>query len=155
MTTITAPLPQALPLPSGVRAAVARRILQAVAGRVPVDVRLPDGSPLAPAADGGPGGRPAAGDRPVLELVRPEALFRRIADHPKIGIGEGYMAGDWRAGEGTDLAEVLLPFAERMTTAVPPVLARLRRLVDRPLPADERNSLTGSRRNIEAHYDLS
>ena len=42
-----------------------------------------------------------------------------------------------------------------MTTAVPPALSRLRRVVDRPLPREERNSLAGSRRNIEAHYDLS
>lgn len=152
MTTLTPEAPAVgLPLPrltaSGARAALARRILEAVLARVPVDVRLPDGSLL--------DRRSIAGDRPVLELVRPEALFHRVAEHPKIGIGEGYMAGDWRAAPGTDLAEVLLPFAERMTTAVPPALARLRRLVDRPLPAAERNSLTGSRRNIEAHYDLS
>jgi cyclopropane-fatty-acyl-phospholipid synthase len=65
------------------------------------------------------------------------------------------MAGDWRAAPGTDLAELLLPFAERVTTAVPPTLQRLRRVVDRRIPETQRNSLTGSRRNIEAHYDLS
>src|SRR5690606_41045974 len=53
------------------------------------------------------------------------------------------------------LADVLLPFAERLTTAVPSGLMRLRRLVDRPIPSEQRNSLSGSRRNIEAHYDLS
>lgn len=147
MTTLTAPLPQVLlPLP-GARAAVARRVLQEVLRRVPVDVRLPDGTSLAEVD-------PKA-DLPVIELVRPGAFFRRLADHPKIGIGEGYMAGDWRPADGTDLAAVLLPFAERMTTAVPPSLLRLRRLVDKPMPGRERNSLTGSRRNIEAHYDLS
>jgi cyclopropane-fatty-acyl-phospholipid synthase len=81
-------------------------------------------------------------------------LLRRIAVHPKIGIGEGYMAGDWRAAEGTDLAAVLVPFAERITTVLPPALIRLRRLVDRPIPPTQRNTLSGSRRNIEAHYDL-
>lgn len=146
MTTITSPLPRPLTFPSGLRAAVARRVMQTVVRRVPVDVRLPDGTSLAP---------DAAGDRPTIDLVRPDALFRRIAESPKIGIGEGYMAGDWRPAEGTDLAEVLLPFAERVTTAVPPVLRRLRRLVDRPLPTSDRNDLAGARRNIEAHYDLS
>ena len=43
-------------------------------------------------------------ERPVLEMVRPDALFERLGHHPKIGIGEGYVAGDWRAGPGTDLA---------------------------------------------------
>ncbi len=154
MTTMTTPLPRpaSVPIvmtPSGLRTAVARRILHSVLGRVPVDVRLPDGTTL------GPDRKAAPGDAPVLELVRPEAFYRRVADHPKIGIGEGYMAGDWRPAPGTDLAAVLLPFAERVTTAVPPTLARLRRVVDRPLPTQERNSLAGSRRNIEAHYDLS
>ncbi len=65
------------------------------------------------------------------------------------------MAGDWRAADGTDLADVLLPFAERMTTAVPPRLLALRGVVDRRIPTAQRNSLLGSRKNIEAHYDLS
>ncbi len=58
------------------------------------------------------------------------------------------MAGDWRAAPGTDLAELLLPFAERLTTIVPPVLTRLRRVVDRRIPHTQRNSLAGSRKNI-------
>ncbi|MBB2987492.1 SAM-dependent methyltransferase [Terracoccus luteus] len=129
------------------RARVARGILASVARRVPVEVRLPDGSTLT--------GEPATTGRPVLEVVRPTALFERLAHHPKIGIGEAYMAGDWRAAPGTDLADVLRPFAERMTTAVPPGLLALRALVDRRIPTATRNSLLGSRRNIEAHYDLS
>jgi cyclopropane-fatty-acyl-phospholipid synthase len=133
--------------PLCLRAMVARRVMESVARRVPVDVLMPDGSLL--------GRRQAAtGDRPVLEIVRPQALFERLAHHPKIGIGEAYTAGDWRAGRDTDLAELLLPFAERVTTLVPPALARLRRVVDRPIPTSQRNSLTGSRGNIEAHYDL-
>ena len=127
MTTVSTPLPMPLKLPGGLRVAAARAVLTEVARRVPVDVRLPDGHLLVP--------RRADEDRPVLELVRPDAFLRRIYAHPKIGIGEGYMAGEWRAAEGTDLARVLLPFAERLTTAVPPVLARWRRLVDRPDPS--------------------
>jgi cyclopropane-fatty-acyl-phospholipid synthase len=128
------------------RVAVARALLTAATKRVTVDVRLPDGRLLVPRHDANP--------RPVIELVRPDALLKRIAPHPKIGIGEGYMAGDWRAAEGTDLAAVLVPFAERITTVLPPPLIRLRRLVDRPIPPTQRNTLSGSRRNIEAHYDL-
>jgi cyclopropane-fatty-acyl-phospholipid synthase len=128
------------------RVAVARALLTAATKRATVDVRLPDGRLLVPRHDANP--------RPVIELVRPDALLRRIAVHPKIGIGEGYMAGDWRAAEGTDLAAVLVPFAERITTVLPPALIRLRRLVDRPIPPTQRNTLSGSRRNIEAHYDL-
>jgi cyclopropane-fatty-acyl-phospholipid synthase len=147
MSTVPMSLPDSYDAGAAFRTALARRVLKSVVRRVPVDVRLQDGSLV----------RRVHADetRPVLQLVRPEALYRRIAAHPKIGIGEGYMAGDWKAGEGTDLAAVLLPFAERMTTAVPPVLQKLRRVVDRPIPAEERNSVQGSQRNIEAHYDLS
>ncbi|WP_404390508.1 class I SAM-dependent methyltransferase [Humibacillus xanthopallidus] len=131
-----------------VRARLARSVLAQVAKRVPVDVVMPDGSLLG-------GATSTAAGRPAIEIVRPTALFERLAHHPKIGIGEAYMAGDWRAAEGTDLVDVLMPFAERMTTAVPPWLLSLRGFVDRRIPAGQRNSLLGSRRNIEAHYDLS
>ena len=110
---------------------------------------MPDGTLLGRTTGSRPGGGPA------MEIVRPQALFERLAHHPKIGIGEAYMAGDWRAAPGTDLAELLLPFAERLTTMVPRSLTRFRRVVDRRIPKAQRNSLTGSRRNIEAHYDLS
>jgi len=129
------------------RAHLARSIVAQVAKRVPVDVVMPDGSLL----DGGTR-RPGL---PALQVIRPTALFERLAHHPKIGIGEAYMAGDWRAAEGTDLAELFTPFAERLTTAVPPGWLRLRGVVDRRIPSTQRNSLLGSRRNIEAHYDLS
>ncbi|MGB8020514.1 MAG: cyclopropane-fatty-acyl-phospholipid synthase family protein [Candidatus Nanopelagicales bacterium] len=131
------------------RAALARRVVASVARRVPVDVVLPDGSLLDDPK------RMPRGDRPVLEIVRPNVLFERLAHEPKMAIGESYMAGDWRAGPGTDLADLLLPFAERMTTALPPWLLRLRWLVDRPIPDAQRNSPEGARRNIAAHYDLS
>ena len=130
-----------------VRAHLARPILTTVLGRVPVRVTLPDGHAIGGAADD-----PAA---PTLRMLRPTALYERMAHHPKIGLGEGYMAGDWDAAPGTDLADALVPFAERMTTMIPAGLSRLRRVVDRSIPAATRNTLSGSRTNIEAHYDLS
>jgi cyclopropane-fatty-acyl-phospholipid synthase len=151
MTAMAQPVCLRRPLlrPLCLRATVARRVMEYVARGVPVDILMPDGSLL------GRGGAPTAtGDRPALEIVRPQALFERLAHHPKIGIGEAYAAGDWRAGKDTDLAELLLPFAEQVTSLVPPALARLRRVVDRPIPKAQRNSVTGSRGNIEAHYDL-
>ena len=132
-----------------VRATLARMILASVLRRIPVRVLLPDGSLLGtPDPDLAP-------DAPTLQIVRPAALFERLAAHPKIGIGESYTAGDWRPAPGTDLAAVLTPFAHRMTTAVPPVLRRLRVFVDRRIPAQQRNTVSGSRQNIRAHYDLS
>lgn len=132
-------------VPAGARDKVARSVLGCVARHVPVEFRLPDGSRV-------------HGDDPVraaVEIVRPHALWRRLAAHPKIGIGEGYTAGDWRVPEGHDLAASLLPFAERMTDFLPAPVLRLRRVLDRPLPRAQRNSMSGSRRNVSAHYDLS
>lgn len=154
MSTLSQPICLRQPIlrPVCVRSIVARSVLKSVCRHVPVDVLMPDGELL-----GQPQGRPTSGptDRPVLEIVRPTAVFERLAHNPKIGIGEGYMAGDWRAGRGTDLAQLLLPFAERLTTAVPPSLQRLRGLADRRIPKAQANSIIGARRNIEAHYDLS
>lgn len=126
-------------------ATVARRIFERAIRLVPVQVRYPDGD-----TRGEPGP-----EVPVLELVRPDTFFARLGRDSKIGFGEAYLAGDWKAGAGTDLADLLTPFAARLTTLVPPALQRLRGLVDRRLPAEQDNSLRGSRSNIAAHYDLS
>ncbi|WP_153504091.1 SAM-dependent methyltransferase [Cumulibacter manganitolerans] len=132
---------------AGARAALARRLLPTVLNRFDVDIRTAGAPPLRTTA-------PAPG-LPQIDVHRPDDLIRRIADAPKIGIGEGYMAGDWSEADGTDLADVLAPFAEKLSSAIPPVLRRLRKVVDRPIPLHMRNSTAGSRRNIEAHYDLS
>jgi cyclopropane-fatty-acyl-phospholipid synthase len=135
-----------LRFPQGLtRGAVARSVVHATVASMPVRLRYPDGSE---AGGGGP-------DSPVLEVARPEALYRRLEAHPKIGLGEAYMAGDWRAAPGTDLAEALMPFAARMGELVPRPLLSLRGLVDRAIPRTQRNTLDGSRTNISAHYDLS
>ncbi|MEO6790234.1 MAG: cyclopropane-fatty-acyl-phospholipid synthase family protein [Ornithinibacter sp.] len=127
------------------RGAVARTIVQAMVDRMPIRLRYPDGTEVG-------GGDDAA---PVLDVVRPRALYRRLEAHPKIGLGEAYMAGDWRAAPGTDLAHALMPFAARMGELVPKPLLSLRGLVDRAIPRHQRNTLEGSRSNISAHYDLS
>ncbi|WP_392544129.1 class I SAM-dependent methyltransferase [Oryzobacter telluris] len=127
------------------RGAVARRIVHATVAKMDVRLRYPDGTEV---GGGGP-------DSPVLEIVRPAAMFQRLEAHPKIGLGEGYMAGDWRAAPGTDLAQALMPFAARMGRLVPRPLLSMRAVVDRAIPRAQRNTLEGSRSNISAHYDLS
>jgi cyclopropane-fatty-acyl-phospholipid synthase len=128
-----------------VRARAARAILRPTVSRVPVRVSFADGTVW---GAGGPGS-------PELQVVRPASFFARLGRDTKIGLGEAYMAGDWRAGPGTDLADLLAPFAERLTALVPAPLQRLRKLVDVRLPHAERNSVEGARSNIERHYDLS
>jgi cyclopropane-fatty-acyl-phospholipid synthase len=127
------------------RATMARLIFEHAVARVPVRVTYPDGRGLG-------GGRPGS---PELEVVRPAAFFARLGRDAKIGFGDAYMAGDWRAGSGTDLADLLTPFAARLTTLIPAPLQRLRVFADGRVPQDQENTVDGSRANIAAHYDLS
>jgi cyclopropane-fatty-acyl-phospholipid synthase len=127
------------------RATVARLIFERAVAAVPVRVTHPDGRVLG-------AGSPAS---PELEVIRPAAFFARLGRDAKIGFGEAYVAGDWRAGPGTDLADLLTPFASRLATLIPPALQRLRVLVDRRVPTDHENTLDGARSNIADHYDLS
>jgi cyclopropane-fatty-acyl-phospholipid synthase len=127
------------------RAAAARLIFERAAARVPVRVTYPGGRVL---------GTGAAGS-PEFEIVRPGAFFGQLGRDAKIGFGDSYLAGDWRAGAGTDLADLLTPFAERLTALIPAPLQRLRFVVDKRVPASQENTPGGSRANIAAHYDLS
>jgi cyclopropane-fatty-acyl-phospholipid synthase len=65
------------------------------------------------------------------------------------------MAGDWQSGPGTDLADLLTPFAARLASLVPAPLQRLRAFVDTRIPRGYENTPDGARSNISAHYDLS
>lgn len=125
--------------------ALAEGLTKQAVSRVPVRVRYPDGHVV------GGGGATS----PVIDLLKPDALFHRMAEHPKIGLGEAYMHGEWAAAPGTDLADALTPFARSISALLPSYVTRLRRVVDRAIPASTRNSLTAAKRNIEAHYDLS
>ena len=144
-TAIRWPAAAVTPSRAPLRAAIARVAFEHAVRRVPVRVSYPDGRVLG----AGPPGSPE------LDVVRPAAFFARLGRDAKTGFGEAYMAGDWRAGPGTDLADLLTPFASRLTTLIPPALQRLRVFVDRPVPPDQENTLDGSRTNIAAHYDLS
>ena len=126
-------------------ATIARMLFEHAVQRVPVRVTYPDGRVLG-------GGTQTS---PEFELARPAAFFARLGRDTKVGFGEAYMAGDWRAGPDTDLADLLTPFAARLTTLIPAPLQKLRALVDQRVPHHHENTLDGSRTNIAAHYDLS
>jgi cyclopropane-fatty-acyl-phospholipid synthase len=130
---------------TSVRAAAAQLIFERAVARVPVRVSYPGGRVLG-------AGRAAA---PEFTIARPTAFFAQLGSGAKIGFGDSYLAGDWRAGPGTDLADLLTPFAERLTSLIPAPLQRLRFVVDKRVPASQENTPDGSRANIAAHYDLS
>jgi len=132
---------------SPARAAVARAVFGTAVARLPVRVRLADGSADSRGLHGG--GGPAA---PVMHIHRPREFFRRFGASGLIGFGESYMAGDW---DSTDLTGLLTVFAAHAADLVPPGLQRLRRLAVRRQPPDDLQTVAGARRNIGRHYDLS
>ena len=124
------------------RAAVASAVFGAAVVRLPLRVRVPDGSLH---GAGGPG-------TPVMRIHRPREFFRRIGASGLIGFGESYMAGEW---DSPDLTALLTVFAAHAAELVPPRLQRLRRLAVRRQPPDDLQTVAGARRNIGRHYDLS
>jgi cyclopropane-fatty-acyl-phospholipid synthase len=129
----------------GVRGFVARKVVERILRDLPVTARLSTGEVY---------GAPLAEQRPLLEVTRPEAFFARLGHSPMIGIGESYMAREWSVGEGTDLADALAPFADRLTDLIKPVFYNLRHTV-LPRGLNPANTKDGAKKNIEAHYDLS
>ena len=127
------------------KARIARSIVQQAVSRLPVRIAFPDGSTWGAGDD----------DAPVMQLIRPFNFFTRLGTDFRSGFGEAYMAGDWNEGAGTDLSQLLSPFAERMANLVPQPLQKFRRFVDSAMPHHEKNTVEGSRNNIQRHYDLS
>lgn len=137
-------------VPSGLKAAVAGRVADAIfkaaVRRLPLEVRYPDGTIL------GKAGMSSGHRVPVMTINRPEAFAARLGDGGLIGLGESYMAGDWEAG---DLTAVLEVFAESVGTLVPEPLQKLRALYLPRQPRRERNTEQNTRSNTSRHYDLS
>ena len=107
------------------RATIARMIFERAVERVPVRVTYPDGHVL--------GG--GSGSSSEFQILRPNAFFTRLGRDAKVGLGEAYMAGDWRSGAGTDLADLLTPFAARLASLVPAPLQKTEGLRGQAHPA--------------------
>jgi cyclopropane-fatty-acyl-phospholipid synthase len=133
----------ATPPRSVARARIAESLFRRAVKGLPVRVVFPGGERL---GRGGP-------ESPVMRIVRPGAFFHRLGCNSKIGFGESYMVGDWTT---TDLADLLTPFAAKLSTLIPPTLQRIgRRFAEARQPKEEVNTVEGSRENIHRHYDLS
>ncbi|MEP7090928.1 MAG: cyclopropane-fatty-acyl-phospholipid synthase family protein [Nocardioidaceae bacterium] len=143
---VTATSEQLPPAPAyGVRATIAREVVKRILRGVPVTARLVGGQVY---------GAPILEGRPTLQIDQPAAFFARLSHSPMIGIGESYMAREWTVADGTDLADALAPFAEKLTDLIKPVFYKLRHTV-LPRGLNPANTKDGARKNIEAHYDLS
>lgn len=130
------------PAHAPVRAALAEKLFRHATRELPVRIAMAGGERLGRGGDG----------TPLMRIERPAAFFHRLGADGKVGFGEAYMAGDWTSPEP---AELLTPFAARVSNLVPRPLQGLRRWVDASQPESERNTRSGARRNIQRHYDLS
>lgn len=92
------------------------------------------------------------GEHGVSLQVRDEAMFARVLARGDIGLAEAYLDGQWDSPDLTALLTLLARNHASLKRAVygswgQLLLARLRH-------AFNRNSRSGSKRNIMAHYDL-
>jgi len=85
--------------------------------------------------------------------VRDPRFYSDIVFGGSIGAGEAYMAGYWRCSDLTGLTRLLLR-NRRVLDDMEGGLAALTRPLQKILHWLNRNTQTGSRRNISAHYDL-
>lgn len=93
----------------------------------------------------------APGPSGVL-VVKDFRFMRRVMAGGDIGLGEGFMAGEWDSPDVARLLEVLsmnLDHIRRLLDGNPLV-----RALNTLTLARRRNTRKGARKNIEAHYDL-
>lgn len=153
--------PQALPLTTRI---ARRRLLERLAGLeigrleiVEEGARHRFGSAAAggretAATAGGAADETDGGIAVEVEILDPRA-WPEIALHGALGAGEAYVRGWWRAGDLTALVRLFLlnrHVLERMESGIARLGKPLLRLAHRA----RRNTRTGSRENIRAHYDL-
>jgi cyclopropane-fatty-acyl-phospholipid synthase len=87
-----------------------------------------------------------------IEVLDPR-FWGELAFGGSIGAGEAYMAGYWRCDDLTGLVRILLQNRE-VLDGMEGGLARLTAPLQKALHWANRNTRSGSRRNIAAHYDL-
>ncbi|HVB84558.1 MAG TPA: cyclopropane-fatty-acyl-phospholipid synthase family protein [Rhodanobacteraceae bacterium] len=101
------------------------------------------GTPAAPAAD----------TLHVRLEVRDAGFYRALAAQGSVGAGEAYMDGLWHCDDLVALVRILVR-NRALSDAVDSGTARLADALLKGWHALRRNTRSGSRRNIAAHYDL-
>ncbi|HSH57614.1 MAG TPA: cyclopropane-fatty-acyl-phospholipid synthase family protein [Halomonas sp.] len=87
-------------------------------------------------------------------VVRDSRAWRRLALGGTVGAAEAYMDGDWDTDDLVALVRLCAANLERVNGEIENGSARLGRWLLTALYRLQRNSLSGSRRNISAHYDI-
>ena len=155
MNTATRPAPAALDAPHRLRApAAARSVLRLLSalqiGRL--EMQLPDGSQR---HFGAADATNAEGDANTLRAqirIDDWAVFGAALRRGDIGFAEAFIAGQWSSPDPVALLRLLLANRDALERLVfgswwGSLAYRLRHLLNR-------NSRSGSRRNIHAHYDI-
>jgi cyclopropane-fatty-acyl-phospholipid synthase len=145
------------PVSAPVRARLAQRLFLASVSTLKLQVIMPDGRIF-----GGGSGRFAAGGDPALRIIDPACFFARLGRHGTLGFGESFLLEAWGPSHGSrmtfedseELTAWLSIYARSLRERESAALLFLRRLWHRSLPLSEENSVSGARRNVQAHYDL-
>ena len=80
-------------------------------------------------------------------------FYREIASNGSVGAGESYMAGHWQCDDLVGLVRLLVRNRD-LLDGVETGPARLGGWIMKAMHSLRRNTRTGSRKNIAAHYDL-
>ena len=86
--------------------------------------------------------------------LRDARFYSEVAFGGSLGAGESFMAGDWWTDDLTALVRILVVNRHVLDGLDGSVFQRLSQWAQRVLHAITRNTRTGSRRNIGAHYDI-
>lgn len=121
--------------------ALARLRASWAAGRI--DLALPNGQWI---RIGGPGRADATA------RVHDDRLFLRLLLRGELGLGESYVAGEWSADDLVGLIRAFLRASRARGFESP--LTRLGQLPELLRHRQAANSVSGSERNVHAHYDL-
>lgn len=135
-------LSSARPAPSGLFARLLHRALE----------RLEHGSLTL--REGAAETRYGAGEPAAVVTVHDPAFYRRVALGGTVGAGEAYMEGQWDCDDLVALVRILAANRDALAR-LDGAGTWLARAVDLVGHLGRANTRRGSRRNIEAHYDLS
>lgn len=131
-----------------------QRIVLEMLGRMDrgsLHLTLPDGSTMRI-------GDAAATHGARIHIVNPE-FFKKCVLYGDIGFGESYVDGDWETDDITAVISWMLLNVEQLPglsgSKAQAMGLNVLRVVNRLAHRLRDNSLTGSRKNIEEHYDLS
>ncbi len=86
--------------------------------------------------------------------VRSHRFFWRLVKDSGIGLGEGFVAGDWDTDDLTAVLRLLVD-NKSAVSGKPSFFEGLGDWINRHRHLRRKNTLLGSRKNIEDHYDLS